>query len=105
MGEAKSEVVSHTPGPWRLGRPGTIVADTPIPEMRGSSDVDYYQGHVVCESVVQRNASLIAAAPELLEALELLWTEVVESGNGTANDFGWKKAREKTLAALDKAIS
>lgn len=49
------------------------------------------------------NARVIAAAPDLLEALELLWSEVAASGNGAANDFGWKAAREATLAALRKA--
>ena len=55
------------------------------------------------ESNVVANSRLIAAAPDLLEALELLWREVVDSGNGYANDFGWRAAREKTLDAISKA--
>ena len=49
------------------------------------------------------NGRLMAAAPDLLDALETLWKEVVDSGNGHANDFGWKEAREKTLSALSRA--
>jgi hypothetical protein len=49
------------------------------------------------------DANLIAAAPDLLEALKLLWRETELSGNSTAKDYGWPKAREATLAAIAKA--
>jgi len=51
----------HTPGPWRL---------TTLPEGRW---VEVYGGHPeddVAQAVGVPNARLIAAAPELLEALE-----------------------------------
>jgi len=48
-------------------------------------------------------ARLIAAAPDLLEALILLEREMVESGNAGSEDYGWKPAIEKTRAALSKA--
>lgn len=51
----------------------------------------------------EANARLIAAAPDLLEALVLLEAEMVASGNAHANDFGWKPAIEKTRAAIAKA--
>jgi hypothetical protein len=61
----------HNPGPWRVGRNGScVVADTPVPEMGGSDAVDYYGGHMIAESVVPRNAPPLAAAPELLAALQ-----------------------------------
>jgi len=60
--------MSHTPGPWRV-RNFSVIAyaatghDDP-------SDVDYYAGHLVAESVEwAANRKLIAAAPDLLEAL------------------------------------
>jgi hypothetical protein len=49
------------------------------------------------------DARLIAAAPELLEALILLEREMVESGNAQSRDYGWKPAIEKTRAAIAKA--
>lgn len=51
----------------------------------------------------EANARLIAAAPELYEALVLLLAEVDFSGNGTAKDFGWPRATEAARAALAKA--
>jgi hypothetical protein len=59
---------------------------------------------IIDNDISGANAKLIAAAPELLEALQLLWTEVAESGNATANDFGWRKAREATCAVLRKVV-
>ena len=61
----------HTPGPWRPGKNSDdVVADSPA----GHDDetaVKYYGGHLVAESICSSNRALIAAAPELLVALEL----------------------------------
>jgi hypothetical protein len=63
--------MKHTQGPWRIGKTyGSVVCDTPIPEMRGSDDVEGYGGHLIAESITKANANLIAAAPDLLEALK-----------------------------------
>lgn len=62
----------HTPGPWRIGNGSFIISDHPAPGITGSDDVQYYGGHLICESVSQANARLIAAAPDLLEALKVL---------------------------------
>ena len=73
---------AHTPGPWRISRNGgAVVADTPIPEMRGSDDTSYYGGHLICESVVDRNARLIASAPDLLSALEMTYLILERDGD------------------------
>lgn len=63
---------THTPGPWSIGRQGwCVIADHPIEAgPRGADDVEYYGGHLICESVTPNNARLIAAAPELLEMLQ-----------------------------------
>lgn len=62
MSEAK-----HTPGPWRIGKSyGAVVADHPVPGVRGSDDVKAYGGHMVGESIANQNLALISAAPELL---------------------------------------
>lgn len=77
----------YTPGPWRSGTVyGAIVADykTSSYEESGHGDVNYYGGHLVCESVeFEANARLIAAAPEMLEALKEI---VSDSGQGNSHD-------------------
>ena len=104
MGETQQPIV-HTPGPWEAilhdgGAFDVVNHDSPnhscILAARNSYEARAGEMHA--------NARLIAAAPELLEALQVLWKEVAESGNGWANDFGWRIAREKTLDALDKAL-
>lgn len=105
--------VVHTPGPWeayhvqsagwsvRMAKPREGY-DRPDP-ICSMAWWQFDKPGIIDNDISGANAKLIAAAPDLLEALELLWSEVAASGNGTANDFGWKDAREKTLAALDKA--
>ena len=70
-GEMERMREQHTPGPWRRGKiGGCVVADHPVPEIGGSDAVDYYGGHLIAESIAPQNVPLIAAAPELLDALE-----------------------------------
>ena len=93
----------HTPGPWAVELSGCGAFEVYVPK----------DEFLICErpspatrfaDECKANGKLIAAAPDLLEALRLLWTEVSESGNATANDFGWRAAREATLAALRKVV-
>ncbi len=60
----------HTPGPWRLSRSASdsVVCDTPGAHNSPDS-IAYYGGHLIAESIELKNRQLIAAAPELLEAL------------------------------------
>ena len=52
----------HTPGPWRIGDAGTAVF--PPKEVFASKP------HAIASNLSRANARLIAAAPELLMALE-----------------------------------
>ena len=52
---------NHTPEPWRVGRDGSVVSDTPVPGMGGSDAVEYYGGHLIGESIIEANARRIAA--------------------------------------------
>lgn len=72
-----------TPGPWRVGRDGSVVADTPvgIRAAGGAEDVEYYGGYLVCETVSPSNARLIAQAPLLFELLQDLRTAGRLNGN------------------------
>src|SRR5438132_4123811 len=75
--------MAHTPGPWRISDNlhGGIVSDHPtgrpleadpfvteggvlIPD-----DFQAYGGYMVCESALPKDRPLIAAAPEMFEAL------------------------------------
>lgn len=55
-----------TPGPWRVGKSGTVVANSPIGTHCTVGDAAYYGGYLICESIAtERNARLIAAAPDM----------------------------------------
>lgn len=62
---------NHTRGPWRIGKAhGAVVADVPVNAGLDNDHVEAYGGHLIAESIAVCNRPLIAAAPELLEALE-----------------------------------
>lgn len=64
--------MSHTPGPWRIGKNyGGIVADHPIEGgVMGTEDVDAYGGYLIAETVAPCNKPIIAAAPQMLALLK-----------------------------------
>ena len=69
--------MSHTPGPWTVGvmHRDTVVADAKYScqeRHSGHDDVEYYGGLCIAESILPENRSLIAAAPNMLEALKIL---------------------------------
>ena len=95
----------HTPGPWNdksldgsqwgvYSADGRSVAQaqqiTPLPSDR---------------TQIERtaNARLIAAAPELLEALKDLMREVDRSGLSEAKAYGWPVVTSAAIAAIAKA--
>lgn len=90
MSEAK-----HAPGHWVIRNTGR------------DPDVFTAAGDLVCSVYTDENAEadarLIAAAPDLLEALVLLEREMVLSGNAGSEDYGWKPAIKKTRAAISRA--
>ncbi len=101
-----------TPGPWVVFNSAhdeqEIVGVTSQADEHIDSDGD---GADICEMAnagylgqeqVEANARLIAAAPDLYEALKALLHEVNEAGLGTAKDYGWPNALNKTRAALSK---
>jgi hypothetical protein len=79
----------HTPGPWKIGKGSFIISDSPSPGIPGSDEVDYYGGHLICESVSKSNATLIAAAPDLLQSL----IDVMDYWTGHVDyDASWEVA-------------
>ena len=95
--EASVQSVVHTPGPW-------TVANNSRSILAGSIRINQQAGPAAQSAAVaarneltlQANAKLIAAAPDMLEALQ----EVVEDGLKT-NMMEWIK---KANAAIAKAI-
>lgn len=91
----------HTRGPWRVGKGfGSVVADTPVPEVNGSDAVEYYGGHLVAESISPANARLIAAAPDLLAALKACLPYAMQALNdiGGMDEYNAVTNAEKAIA-------
>ncbi len=83
--------MSHTPGPWTTGRgmfEAIMAADDSL--VCRLSTVDYRTGKQINRSSGEdlANARLIAAAPRMLEALELLYqAEINDDGVHAALAF------------------
>ena len=82
---------NHTPEPWRVGRPGTVVSDTPVPGMGGSDAVEYYGGHLIGESIIEANARRIVACVNACRGLS----------TGELEQHGLVSAVGTELAALE----
>lgn len=97
----------HTPGPWRVGDGSFVIGNHPAPGITGSDDVHHYGGHLICESVSQANARLIAAAPDLLEALKDIlsgWRYIrQDAAHQSIYGVGWDRAQQAAEAAIAKA--
>lgn len=99
---------NHTPGPWepRYESPGSPWAAIVSPARRRETDAE----HRVCELRVAdpehtANARLIAAAPELLAALQACHRQLadwVDQGSTDDRDF---EACKLARAAIEKAVS
>lgn len=65
--------MNHSKGIWKVGsNHGVVVTDCGdgFQESTGHAAVDYYGGYLIAESIAKKeDAHLIAAAPDLLEAL------------------------------------
>ena len=70
MTDALRDRVGHTPGPWKAERMGADQLHVIAP--KNGSVVAALKWHPVTRDFVEANARLIAAAPELLEALTAL---------------------------------
>lgn len=109
MSASKEEKVKHTPGPWKyheelgaqfsmVGNSDYVVAGIPNETWTGCED----------DLPIQRaNARLIAAAPDLLEALETAASHVCSllcpSVKRTGEEWTHSKECEQVRAAIAKA--
>ena len=86
--------MKHTPGPWRIGT-APPNGEQAIGTIRGMMVAVATTG-VGMEKETLANASLIAATPELLEALRM-WLDIHETPAGFAGKYG--KALDAAIAA------
>ena len=81
----------HTPGPWSF-KDGFVLAVGPVNDPEGDA-----VAHIVAHPLEAfDDARLIAAAPDLLEALKVMWAMYKEDDN---------EATDQARAALDQAVS
>ena len=97
---------NHTPESWRVGRPGTVVSDTPVPGMGGSDAVEYYGGHLIGESITEANARRIVAC---VNACRGLGTDELEQ-HGLVSAVGYElieltKQRDELLEAAKAVVT
>ena len=71
---AKSKA-QHTPGPWNTGGIANPNSDRPHTSVWGPTPVGKQSGEWIAKDVTLPNARLIAAAPDLLDALRLIMLE------------------------------
>ena len=99
MTQQKAET-KHTPGPWKMGK---AIEDDSIPIENENGDMA-----TVWPSLhYTANARLIAAAPDLLAALDYLLEQTVDMDlkHGIELTEGETEARAQALAAIAKATN
>lgn len=93
---------SHTPGPWTIGNKGGYSSNAVFAEDGQLAICDVYGLYLHAkideqlEGTVKANAELIAAAPELLEALK-------EASEMFLGEYPCHPTTERILAAIKKA--
>ena len=85
---------NFTQGKWRLGNNGSVVSDCWVRgEEPSKGTLEFYGGSPVCESVVEEDAHLIAAAPEMYDLLYRIAEAYNDSQFGDLAEALLKKAR------------
>jgi hypothetical protein len=102
----------HTPGPWYVlpaspdENPGIEASDLPLSIVvwgcaQNCLDDGGGRGRTAEEAIA--NAALIAAAPEMLEALESVWPFLQEDDGNGCNSPPYQAAINAARAAISKA--
>ncbi len=103
----------HTPGPWSISRYSATSVEAV--NQRGVASTGGYQSNMIDAEVLlaenEANARLIAAAPELLEALKKMLrthTTVIGTADDGSAELGniegeWMPARAQAVKAIAKA--
>lgn len=90
---------------WKVGRTGCVVTDNPEGYSErtghtGTDNIEYYGGTLVCESIHKpEQAKLIAAAPDLLNAIQYYF-DVLSEVNGE----NWARKPDHVLKKMLDAV-
>lgn len=93
-----------TPGPWKVNTIGKHWNNQSLTHIEVTFGID---GGCVCDTVYEMaDANLIAAAPELLEAIQdmLSGWQYIRQTHGDLYGVGWDRAEQKAKDALSKAL-
>jgi len=94
-----------TPGPWRVNTIGKHWNNPALVHLEVTFGTD---GECICDTVYRReDADLIAAAPELLESLQELFShykELADSGDAGNWKLEDEPVGKKAMAAIAKAL-
>ena len=97
-------MIEHTPGPWEVVPEGRAESRWIVGDKEGGLDCFMRAGRIpwIKPAQADANARLIAAAPELLEALRamLLWADTPQQEASPSWIIG---ACERSRAAIKKA--
>jgi hypothetical protein len=102
----KKENFKHTPGPWRIGEYAVNDYCPTIYGPDGFAICTMEQGNVNIADIVEADARLIAACPDMLEALQLVvdgLSAFVFKMN-VKDHFSEKLAMESARTAIKKAL-
>ncbi|WP_236547270.1 hypothetical protein [Enterobacter roggenkampii] len=92
--------MKHTPGPWSVNVIGQHWNNKSLKHIEVTFGQD---GECICDTVYNpSDANLIAAAPDLLEALQNA-TRVLEAGKNVKFP-DWIETIQKSKAAISKAL-
>lgn len=94
-------IAGHTPGPWRLC--GAFGMQGLVEPSAGGNPVASVTGYYHHAGQTEANARLIAAAPDLLEALQRLIPHAVHMESCSHDDDGVRRDIERARAAIAKA--
>ena len=95
---------THTKGPWRVNeRLLAIVSDEPCTDILGAENVEHYGGYLIAESIAPRNLSIIAAAPNMYEAISAAVHAMKMGFEGNEIFARGSPILEGMLAAIAKA--
>ena len=96
----KKEEATHTPGPWEIELPsGDQEKDGILPSINATS----FRGEICCGVFKKADAQLIAAAPEMLKALELMFERFRWQGGMFDRNNPNANAIDNAEAAIAKA--
>ena len=100
---------AHTPGPWSVfdGREVDGISPWVVTKSGDPEDSDglYVAGLADNDAETIANARLIAAAPDLLEALQAMKRAGLREGGSASEQSGLDLIYEKACAAIAKAVS